>query len=891
MNNSGFDYLLRKSLGDNNKLSLYYDFNTGNAFYELGPENLVGQSKTLSNWSTGSTTIIVTGSGIAPDGTQTSSNISVLSGSTNGSLVQTVNVNELDTGTYTFSVYAMSGDSKWLRVDSWFFDNNLSTYFNLTGTTGTIGTSSHLSNGYPAGLTKETGLSGDFYRAWVSFPINADPTGQIRLFSAEGNGDPFWSDNSGYSGIYIWGARLNRGNRPQSGWLHTTTPVTGKYSGFLHNVYPSRNSGNNNLLLENITDISETGIAKKLTGNFLMGGESGDFTLSNGKITGINNFKLKNSTFLFSTQKTKGNAGILFGSLRKREDTDSDTLIDYDIASGINIGINARNQLFVNGIGGEGEYTFTADEIELANKNICSVSIGDDLINFAKYDLASNTVEQQAYPVQTNFIQDRTGDLLGYLGGGDNIDFYNYGNNYSGIIDKFAVFSGVIDPNSCLYMSSGFACDLDYQSGGVTSIEVFTGNTSDLVYTTGYTGVQAIITGYINYKTGAVTKTFKATTGTFTNQLEGTLYKTGKFLSNGFVEHVLEEEGLIIDDLQYTTTGDSAHATLGLKDTGGFLNYTESIVYETPDVSGIALYYLSGLTGLILETPTGAGIGNLTQTIYRTGSESFAIIPNTGKFLEYKYNFLYYLGERNVDSLFDYVTDSGLFIDPNTIIQKGQRNFNDVAIETNDQLKVAGTMNSQTLLEIKPNVKTVGFEEIIKTTGDFYISGFKLELDETITGLDQQNFIYDTSQTGNILYSVFSESGTLQTGFMANLGSGISGQDFEPVVYINGQKVYSGITYYRDSDTFIWNDKYNTTGRMFSHSKAGCCDQYFGTGKYDVSGVNIKYNKNTTKLFVNGLQQDNNMFIEAGNIVPITTGLQSQLTASSGVFVKQSIVF
>ncbi len=657
------------------------------------------------------------------------------------------------------------------------------------------------------------------------------------------------------------------------------------YTGYLKSVHPSKSAGNHNMILPSLTSTTSTGALFSVTGTFLNAGDSGDFSISNGKITGTPNFKLNNCTFLFSTKKTKQEAGLIFGSLKKIEQTEDS--VDYKYSSGINIGINARNKLFVNGIGDEGEYVLTANDIELANKNICSVSIGGDSINFARYDLGLNEIDEQSYPVQTSLIQTDT-NQVGFVGGGDTVDFFRPGGNYSGIIDRLAIFSGVIDTDSCLYMASGWNAELDYQAPGTKNVEVTTGYQNEIIYNTGYTGVQVLVTGNFAEKTGWVTKTFGIDLHTGSGVFEGSLFKTGTALQTGFLDVVLESQGLVVDDLLYNPTGDSAEATLGLDNTASSLINTgvHSISFATPTTTGVIQVFASGLTGFVTGEPTGSIKTAIKQTITITGEETHAIIPSTGRMFEYKYDSIYFKDERSFD-LYDYSIHTGLFAEKGEFNLKGERGFDSIGVETNSPLTIKSSLNSQTVFETKPQVKNIGFNVAVSNTGDFYITGFLVKLQSDFNTLDQKEFLYNVSQTGNVRSSI-GDSGTLQTGFMRNISSGMSGQEFVPEIFLNGQKLYSGLNYTRVNDTYVWIDNFDATGRMFSYQQPTGIQEFVGTGQTDISG-NILFNKGLSSLFINGMEQKNSIFLETSSVTPIKTGFAAILPQTSGFFSKFSL--
>lgn len=416
----------------------------------------------------------------------------------------------------------------------------------------------------------------------------------------------------------------------------------GNFTGYLFNKYPSSNSGDNNLRVLKATGTTQNISFQNMSNNFLMGGDSGNLSYSPAYISGQPSLNYNNCTFLFSEKMTQRNGGgIIFGSLEKT--TGIENGVTYSDSKGYNFGINDRNQLFFNGVGPNGEYVLVANEIELANKNICSISVGQDSVNFAKYDLASSSIEEQSFSIQTNYIKNATG-LIGFVRGSD--VYYPSNNGFSGVVDRFAWFSGVIDNSICLSLASGFAFDLQYNQGSITAQTNITGQTNQTLFATGVTGVKVIITGSFLNKRSGILKNFGSNL-TLGSGIEGELYFTGIQFGQGFLDTYLEKEGYIVDDFSYDPTGENAYATLGLNNvSGSILTGSHSISFTSPETTGIANFFASGITGFLKNKPTGVNTINLTQTFYITGEPTKGLIMETGRMKEYKYDLLYYLGHR-----------------------------------------------------------------------------------------------------------------------------------------------------------------------------------------------------------------------------------------------------
>lgn len=418
------------------------------------------------------------------------------------------------------------------------------------------------------------------------------------------------------------------------------------YTGAVFNHAPDY-SGDLNLLLKNITgsDVADTpaDILEDVTGSFLVGDEFGDLTYSCAQITGVPDVNFNDCTFLFSTEKIRPKAGLIFGSLNKTTGEVNSTYYEY--AEGYNIGINARNQLFFQGLGPQGPYVLTANEFELANKNIYSVSVGYGVVDFSLYDPASDSSQTQRFDLDTQYINNPTGSLS--VSCGDRVEYIHDGQTFSGYIGHFALISGNVSDVICKTLSSGFYSDLVYQSGEVTEVIDITGKTTELLYATGVTGVEVKVTGSFLDKTSGVLKQFGSTEVTSGSLKEGSLYYSGLEISNGFADTFLEREGVVIDDMLYVTSGDAAADTLGLSSsTLSVDTSSHSITFSSPDTTGIMQIFPSGITGLLYDQPTGKSEVDLTNNYFITGEATNQLIPNTDKVLGYKHDLIYFLGDR-----------------------------------------------------------------------------------------------------------------------------------------------------------------------------------------------------------------------------------------------------
>lgn len=416
---------------------------------------------------------------------------------------------------------------------------------------------------------------------------------------------------------------------------------TGIYQGYVKNVSPSFTPNQYSGIIEGATGASEV-VAKGKIDDFWLSESSGvDLSFSKVRFGPFNNL-LPNSnlesdlTFLFSFGKSAKNDGVLFGSLRRDQFDNNGTTGVY--GRGFNIGVNGRNKLFFQGIDPSlGEYILTANSLELASKNICSVQVSPYSVTFGHYILGDDRVDYQSINSNVKIENPNTNEpyYLGYS------PTYKHSQNFSGQLDEFLIFSGAIGASDLKSIASGLVSSGVVSSGSASSSSFITGYTNTLLYPTGVTGYSASITGYQQVKSTGEFLKFILSSGA-SSKTDGDRFLTGYYLSpgNGYLEQV----GFLVDDNLYQPTGDMAHATLGLKNqsasvTGYSLSY-QSMSFET---GYLPIYEITPLTGFLPE-PTGYSQVPLTQSVIDTGS--FSLSPTLNLVTDYQHDYLYYLDQR-----------------------------------------------------------------------------------------------------------------------------------------------------------------------------------------------------------------------------------------------------
>lgn len=197
---------------------------------------------------------------------------------------------------------------------------------------------------------------------------------------------------------------------------------------------------------------------------------------------------------------------------------------------------------------------------------------------------------------------------------------------------------------------------------------------------------------------------------------------------------------------------------------------------------------------------------------------------------------------------------------------KGQV-FNGIAsVFNNNILDNDITVNGQTFLETIPSIQSVGQQEIITNSGQFFLSGGILRSSTGFLDVNLSKAVlkYDQNLSGVRLFHQSSVHEDLITGFSGKFEGGS--------VYLNGVKLTSGIHYIEDSNSnFEWIDPNNTiTGVLFSAPKR---DFLRSTGSYDI--LNIDFNEGSNIGYLNGVKIDETSLLEVSSLLSnsIQTGL------------------
>ncbi len=424
----------------------------------------------------------------------------------------------------------------------------------------------------------------------------------------------------------------------------------GQFTGFVMNVAPSSTIGHTGLVLD-ATGATEAEAGSKLETFFLNEKSGVDLSFSSIKFDAFGNEGFMSPddleteiSFLFSFEKIQRKNGVLFGNLNK--ETFDNGEVSFNYGKGFNIGVNDRNKLFFQGIDSQvGEYVVVADDLELANKNICSATVSPFQVSFSIYHLADDDFETSSLRTDSKIENiEYTGNF--YIGKSDH--YIAEGNSFSGYLDQFMIITGVHNPSDLKTVASGFVVTGSAISGASYIDTVITGSEVTLVNPVGITGYQAIITGFQEIITDSELIEFTLIKNEFTPPTlkDGDRFITGYTLPNNSGAFV-EETSFLIPENNYTDTGDDAHATLGLTDgsniVADFALQSSKIVKTT---GTLPLYGVSGVTGILVGEPTGYLKTFITEEILRTGSLIENLIFREGYIEQYKHDYLHYLSTR-----------------------------------------------------------------------------------------------------------------------------------------------------------------------------------------------------------------------------------------------------
>ena len=436
--------------------------------------------------------------------------------------------------------------------------------------------------------------------------------------------------------------------------IGSTAPYGGGFNfGVIENCDPSINTG---VYSGIVCGFGSSVAAGKdfTTGTFLKGNKA-NLTGSNIRVTGTKDLPYSNCSVLFDLEfNEKVTDCILFGSLEKTSHRVGKEIITG--AKGYNFGITNRGHLFYQGFDGKGDFIYSADSIELAQRNVLGFSLSTDSLSLLRFDYLNHKIQKQDFFVNTSFIANNTGFYLGgspqYFRGGA------YGSSgefeTSDVsLNSFCFLSGALAPSTLFRVGSGMIGNYSESSSALITQRRITGYNQTTLYKTGITGYDYKDTGDLTISTGRYMMTGNITSNGTSTLEEGEnyfiYYTFDSALSDKGIKTFNKRQiGYLHPDsgYQYLPTGEQAFSTLGLQNVEGAVDkYIEQQGFSGAGTIAVEMFtsrfqtgYLSVVSG-VKQTPA-------YETVTAHPSIPTSGIDLGGLSNEFKKNFIYYLGDR-----------------------------------------------------------------------------------------------------------------------------------------------------------------------------------------------------------------------------------------------------
>lgn len=528
-------------------------------------------------------------------------------------------------------------------------------------------------------------------------------------------------------------------------------------------------------------------------------------------------YTFDNDTILLSYEKLRTGDEILLSSA---------TGNSFSTYSGFCLGVNNANKLYFkywNNV--EGVFSFTASNI-LANKNLIIINRNNNVLTMGNLNNNTLSFETETFYIKNNVF--KQSDQL-FLGGiYPNINWANNSSNFSGYVDKFFIFknipffynqyivSGILHiysgklgyiQNTCY--TTGYFIESGFSTSGITG---FLTNSSNL----NITGITGYITGVTGYSYSGVTGYNNILLGYYSNNCNITSAIYGQTPLSGLIT--------INYSYNFPQTGIIS-----------FTGYNQ--IPLTGQITGSKQVYITGeiCTGVFLET--GASIF-FKDTDYLE-SLSFSEI-----------SLLSEINKQNdiVEVYYESYQDKNLNYNKNLNFNFIKNNF------TTENNLTSGTLvfcNGQLIIDSGYYLETIGYDTFIRTNNDYFITGNEIYVNNLINGND--DLFYD-GFTGDFEFLSI-------TGIHS--GMQLAGKNFNnKFVFVNGQKLISGITY-TGNNTFNLNIP---SGNNYVYIKSIPTLNNI-TGNESTLKIQTKnLNKTSSQVYLNGIKQKlNNNYVENSN--------------------------
>lgn len=569
--------------------------------------------------------------------------------------------------------------------------------------------------------------------------------------------------------------------------------------------------------------ILNTGINGSVTGSFFQNSGTGFFNGS--AIMKLNGpFNFSNDTILLSYEKLRTGDEILLSSL---------TGNSFNTYSGFCLGVNNANKLYFkywNPI--EGPFNFTYSNI-LGDKNLIFLNRYNNVLTIGNFNNNTFQFQSQNFYIKNNSFRQNNELFVG--GMYNNIPWLGNTSNFSGYIDKFFIFknsflnyinyyaSGVMNLFSGTEGGTITICNTTgylVESGFTTSGETGILNTPYVYSITGITGYSSITTGY-SYS--GVTGYSQVSIGYYSDNCKNSLQ----------IYNTVPLSGLITISSQI---GQPLTGTISI--TG----YNQ--VPLTGAITGSKQVYVTGEICTTEFSTTGRKIFISDQNYLKSLSFSdivlFSEINKNSSIVEvYHENYQNKFLDYNNDLNFDFVNSNffrSQFLNTENILPSGYLLFS----------------NGQLLIDSGYYLFNSGYNTYVTPNLDYYGTGNLIYLDKAI---DQNNSLFYDFFTGTseIIYI---------TGHSS--GSGLIGKNFDKkFVFINGQKLISGITY-TGQNVINLNIP---SGDNFIFIKSVPDFNYYSGNSSSIEISNKNLNCGSTQVYLNGIKQKlNEDYVETSRL-------------------------
>jgi hypothetical protein len=222
--------------------------------------------------------------------------------------------------------------------------------------------------------------------------------------------------------------------------------------------------------------------------------------------------------------------------------------------------------------------------------------------------------------------------------------------------------------------------------------------------------------------------------------------------------------------------------------------------------------------------------------------------------------------------------------DNNQLADYYSNNFNIPLVNRTGTHDFIASLNSQTVVERTPTINETIFEKIYKTDGDFYfktgesISTIYFDDNGFLSNINELKLIFDLRPTQEACVGTGTSSSAIQNSLMNDLRQKMTeytGNLTKLNYFLNGQKLHSGSGSYLIINNTGFNYRMQVTGKIFAIPQKQKATQ-FVKNEADLYGV--RFIENETNLYVNGMEQEKNIWIELNTgVTLIRTGLEPKI--------------